>query len=300
MKLKKVRRVLLFKQKPFMKIYIDKNTKLRMKAKNAFEKDFFKLMNNSVFGKTIENMRNRINIHLIKDTEEAEKLVNRPNFDDLKIFDEFLIAIKMKKTKLFFNKPTYVGMSILDLSKTLMYDFHYNYAKKKWKDVKVLYTDTDSLFYEIETEDFFADIADDVEKRFDTSDFPKDHKSCIPVGKNKKVIEKFKDENGGIIMTEFAALRPKCYSFLLENGKGEKKAEGIKKCVVKKELNHKNFVNCLLTGKTEIRKQNVIRSHDHHLFTATVKKIALSADDNKRVVLANKIETLALGHWRLN
>ena len=106
-----------------------------METKNAFEKDFFKLMNNSVFGKTMENIRNRVNIHLIKDAEEAEKLVNRPNFDDFKIFDEFLIAIKMKKTKLHFNKPVYVGMSILDLSKTLMYDFHYKYAKKKWKDL---------------------------------------------------------------------------------------------------------------------------------------------------------------------
>ena len=168
MKLKKRRRVLFFKQKPFMKIYIDKNTKLRMKAKNAFEKDFFKLMNNAVFGKTIENIKNRVNIQLIKDAEEAQKLVNKPNFDDLKIFDEFLIAIKMKKTKLYYNKPTYVGMSILDLSKnshvslskTLMHQFHYEYAKKKWKDFKVLYTDTDSLFYEIQTEDFFADIAE--------------------------------------------------------------------------------------------------------------------------------------------
>ena len=102
-----------------------------MLAKNAFEKDFFKLMNNSVFGKTMGNIRNRVYIYLIKDVEEAEKLVINPNFDDLKIFDEFLIAIKMKKTALHFNKPVYIGMSILDLSKTLMYDFHYEYAKKK-------------------------------------------------------------------------------------------------------------------------------------------------------------------------
>ena len=114
-----------------MKAYIDKNTKLRMQAKNAFEKDFFKLMNNSVFGKTMENIRNRFSIHLVKDVKRAQKLANKPNFDDLKIFDEFLIAVKMKKTKLEFNKPVYVGMSILDLSKTLMYDFHYGYAKKR-------------------------------------------------------------------------------------------------------------------------------------------------------------------------
>ena len=253
-------------------------------------------MNNSVFGKTMENIRNRVSIHLIKNAEKAEKLVNKPNFDVLKIFDELLIAVKMKKTELKFNKPVYVGMSILDLSKTLMYDFHYRYAKKKWKGLKVLYTDTDSLFYEIETEDFFADISDDVERWFDTSDFPKDHPSVIPVGKNKNVIGKFKDEYCGKVITEFAALRSKSYSFLKENGKGEKKAKGVKKCAVKKELKHQNFVNCLLTGEREIRKQNVIRSHEHHLFTETVEKIALSADDDKRVVLKNGIDTLALGH----
>ena len=131
MKLKKVKRVLMFREEPFMKAYIDKNTKLRMQAKNAFKKDFFKLMNNSVFGKTMENIRNRVSIHLVKDVERAQKLANKPNFDDLKIFVEFLIAVKMKKTELEFNKPVYVGMSILDLSKTLMYDFHYGYAKKK-------------------------------------------------------------------------------------------------------------------------------------------------------------------------
>ena len=103
----------------------------------------------------MENLRNRVNIHLVKDAEKAQKLVNKPNFDDLKIFDEFLITVKMKKTELKFNKPVYVGMSILDLSKTLMYDFHYGYAKKKWKELKVLYTDTDSLVYEIKTDDFF-------------------------------------------------------------------------------------------------------------------------------------------------
>ena len=121
----------------------------------------------------MENLRNRVNIHLVKDAEKAQKLAKKPNFDDLKIFDEFLIAVKMKKTELKFNKPVYVGMSILDLSKTLMYDFHYGYAKKKWKELKVLYTDTDSLVYEIKTDDFFLDIADDVQSMFDTSDFQK-------------------------------------------------------------------------------------------------------------------------------
>ena len=200
LKLKKIRRGLIFEEKPFMKNYIDKNTKLRMQAKNAFEKDFFKLMNNSVFGKTMENIRKRVNIHLTKKAEEAEKLVNKEKFNQVKIFDEFLIAVKMKKTSLHFDKPIFVEMSILDLSKSLMNEFFFNFGKKKWEKMKMLYTDTDTLFLEIQTDDFFADIADDVERWFDTSDFPKDHPSCIPVGKDKKVIGKFKDECAGKIM----------------------------------------------------------------------------------------------------
>ena len=115
----------------------------------------------------------------MKDVERAEKLVNKPNFADVKIFDEFLIAVKMRKTRVFMTKPIYAGMSILDLSKTLMYNFHYGYVKKKWEKCSVLYTDTDSLVLEIETEDFFADIAKDVPEWFDTNDFPARSSSCV-------------------------------------------------------------------------------------------------------------------------
>ena len=195
MKLKLIRRGLKFKEKDFMKCYIDKNTSLRSQAKNDFEKELFKLMNNSVFGKTMENVRKRVSIELVKDAERAAKLVNQPNFEDLKIFDEFLIAIKMKKTKVWMNKPVYVGMSILDLSKTLMFDFHYGYVKKKWENCdgrsrcEVLYSDTDSLVLKIETDDFFADISGDVAEWFDTNEFAKDHPAVLgglPIVKEKQ------------------------------------------------------------------------------------------------------------------
>ena len=129
MKLKSIKRGIKFSEKPFMKCYIDKNTELRAKGKTKFEKEFFKLMNNSVFGKTMENLRKRVSIELVKDAEKAEKLVKQPNFVDVKIFDEFLIAIKMKKTRVVMNKPIFAGMTILDLSKLLMFDFHYGYVK---------------------------------------------------------------------------------------------------------------------------------------------------------------------------
>ena len=175
MKLKKIWRGLKFAEKDFMKGYIELNTALRAQADNDFKKALFKLMNNSVFGKTMENVRNRVTIELVKDEKRAAKLVNKPNFEELKIFDESLVAVKMRKTKVWMNKPVYVGMSILDLSKTLMFFFLYRYVKKKWENVEVLYTDTDSLVLKIETEDFFADISGDVAEWFDTNEYAKDH-----------------------------------------------------------------------------------------------------------------------------
>ena len=181
---------LKFREEPWMRSYIELNTRLRANGKNDFEKDFFKLMNNSVFGKTMENIRNRVDVKLVSDRKVAEKLSAKPNFKHCTIFDENLVAIQMTRTKLTFNKPVYCGMAILDLSKTLMYDFHYGYILPKYgKNQKLLFTDTDSLCYEIQTEDFYKDISEDVEKGFHTSNFLKDHPSGIPVGKNKKFPE---------------------------------------------------------------------------------------------------------------
>ena len=305
MKLKLIRRGLKFAEKDFMKCYIDKNTSLRSQAKNDFEKELFKLMNNSVFGKTMENVRKRVSIELVKDAERAAKLVNQPNFEDLKIFDEFLIAIKMRKTKVWMNKPVYVGMSILDLSKTLMFDFHYGYVKKKWENCEVLYSDTDSLVLKIETEDFFADISGDVAEWFDTNEFPEDHPAVLGglsiVKENKKKIGLMKDDCGGKIVTEWVALRPKLYSFLTEEKEkigGKQKAKGLKKSMKNKSLRHENFLKCLKTGESQTRKQCLFRSRDHHIFTENMVKVALSANDDKRIVLENGIDTLSLGHWR--
>ena len=186
LKFKKIRQEIIFREEPWMKSYIELNTRLRTEAKNDCEKDFFKLMNNSVFGKTMENIRNRVDVRLVNDKKKAEKLFAKPNLKHWTIFDENLIAVHMKKTKLVFNKPIYCGMSILDISKTLIYDFHYNYIKPKYGEkAKLLMTDTDSLCYEFETEDFYKDISNDVENKFDTSNFPKDHPSGIQ-GKKQK------------------------------------------------------------------------------------------------------------------
>ena len=300
LKLTHIYRGIKFKESPWLEKYISLNTKLRTKAKNEFEKNFFKLMNNSVFGKTMENIRNRVDVKLVNDEKRAEKLSAKPNFKHCNTFSEDLVAIHMKKTKLDFDKPVYLGMCILDLSKTLMYDFHYNYIKKKYGDkAKLLLTDTDSLMYEIQTKDFYKDIIRDLKDRFDTSGYPSDHPSGIPSGFNKKVLGRFKDEVNGDIIDEFVGLRAKLYSYKMFEGKENKKCKGIKKSVVKKSITHEDYKTCLLTGNEQLRKQNIIRSYKHEVYTEEVNKIALSASDDKRYILEDGINTLALGHYKI-
>ena len=155
-------------------------------------------MNKSVFGKTLENIRNMVDMRLISTDKVAQILAAKPNYDCCTIFDENIIAVHTKKTKLYFNKLVYLGMSILDLSKSLMYDFHYNYIKPKYGDkAKLLFTDTDSLAYAIKTKDFYKGINPDIEKRFDTRDYSSSHLSGIKTGLNSKVLGMFKDKAGG-------------------------------------------------------------------------------------------------------
>jgi hypothetical protein len=257
-------------------------------------------MNNSVFGKAMENIENHVDIRLVCNEKEAFKLAAKTNYDRFTIFDENLIAVHMKRTKLVYNKPIYLGMCILDLSKTLMYDFNYNYIKKKYgKKAKLLFTDTDSLAYEIQTKDFYKDIANDIQARFDTSEYPRNHPSGIKTGINKKVLGMFKDEAAGTQIDEFVGLRAKLYSYKMFEGDEHKKCKGIKRNVVKTSLTHDDYKACLRNGKTVYKKMNVIRSYKHDIYTEEVNKIALSADDDKRVIMEDGIHTLALGHYKL-
>ena len=300
MKLKKIHRGIKFIECDFLKPYIDKNTNLRTQAKNNFEKDFFKLMNNSVFGKTMENIRNRVNVKLVDTGEQFKKLTAKPNYESRKIFNENLVSVHMKKKSLTMNKPVYLGMSILDLSKTVMFDFHYKYIKPKYgKQAKLLFTDTDSFLYEIQTEDFYKDISGDVKDRFDTSDYPEGHPSGIPTGINKKVLGMFKDEAAGKIIKEFVGLRAKLYSYKMDEGKENKRCKGIKKAVVEKSIRHEDYKTCLETGKEQLRRQNIIRSYEHEIYTEEVNKIALSAADDKRYLLKDSFDTLAWGHYKI-
>ena len=301
MKLKKIHRGIKFTEAAFLKPYIDKNVILRTQAKNEFEKDFFKLMNNAVFGKTMENIRNRVNVKLTNTEEQFKKLVAKPNYESRKIFNENLVSVHMKKTSLTMNKPVYLGMCILDLSKTLMFDFHYNYIKPKYgSKAKLLFTDTDSFLYEIQTEDFYKDISEDVKDRFDTSEYREGHPSGIPTGINKKVLGMFKDETAGKVIKEFVGLRAKLYSYKMDEGEENKRCKGIKKAVVAKSIRHEDYKKCLQTGKEQLRRQTIIRSYEHNLYLEEVNKIALSAADDKRYLLKDSYDTLAWGHYKIN
>ena len=299
LKLKKVHRVLEFNQSPWLKEYIDFNTVKRTNAKNSFEKDFFKLMNNSVFGKTMENLRKRVDVRLVTDKEKLLKLASKPTYVNRKIFNDDLVAVHKVKEVLTLNRPAYVGMCILDLSKTLMYDFHYNYIGDKYGDkAKLLFTDTDSLMYEIQTDDVYKDLFSDKEDKdkFDNSDYPKN--SSFYFGDNKKVIGKFKDESAGIPITEFVGLKSKMYSYVKDNAGGGKTAKGIKKQVIKKDIRHEDYKHVLFNNKRMHHTMRVIRSNYHQLGSFKLNKISLSCFDDKRYIHDNGITSYAYGHYK--
>ena len=196
-----------------------------MQTENDFDKAFFKLANNAVFGKTMENVRNHWDIKIVTSEKRRSILVSEPNYHSTKYISEEMLIIEMRKVEVKMNKLIYLVQAILDISKILTYKFWYDYIKSKYGDnARLCCMDTDSFVIYIKTEDFYKDIADDVERWFDTSNYDEKDKRPLPIGKNKKVIGLFKDELGGKIMTEFCALRAKAYAYKLDELKERKNA----------------------------------------------------------------------------
>ena len=301
MKLTKIHSVLAFDQSPWLKSYIDFNTSMRAQAKNDFEKSFFKLMNNAMFGKTMENLRKRRNIDLITSEEQLRRRVIQPSFKDFKIFHENLISIERRKTTIKLNRPIYTGFSVLDLSKHLMYSFHYGHIKRLYPGTRsqLLFTDTDSLTYKIETNDIYQDMLRH-HALYDFSGYPKEHPCFSNV--NKKIIGKFKDELNGEPLGEFIGLKAKMYSLKYrEKGRivESKKAKGVNKCVVKKRVSHQDYKDCLLKNATIYRDSTSIRSIGHQIYTLKQNKKSLSTFDDKRYILDDGISTLPHGHYKI-
>ena len=293
-RLLRIHRGIQFYQSYWLKKYINLNTEKRKQARNTFEKDFFKLLNNSIFGKTMENVRGRTNMELVHTEKRLKRVTSKPNFHRVHIFNKDLVAAHCLSTKIELNKPIYVGFAILDISKTLMYDFHYGYIKTKYGDnAQLCFTDTDSLLYDIKTKDIYHDMADDADK-FDTSDYPTDHLLHSIV--NKKVIGKMKDETAGVPIKEFVGLRSKMYSMTYGHGFEKKTAKGIKKSTIRQKLRHAMYKDALFQEIVTQATMRVIRSLSHQLYSMVCNKKALSPYDDKRYVLDDKFTTRAHGH----
>ncbi|XP_044019455.1 uncharacterized protein LOC122859838 [Aphidius gifuensis] len=273
----KVHRVLKFEQSAWLQPYIDLNTELRKQARNAFEKDLRKLFINAIYGKTLESVRTRKSIKLVQKyggRGGARFYISKPNFHSHLIIDD-LVIIEMKPTSILFDKPIYLGFSILEMSKTYMYDFHYNFIKPEYGDkVKYLYGDTDSAVYHIFSHNPYDLIRNNPDE-FDTSDYPENNQYGIPL-KNKEVIGIMKDENNGKIMKEFIGLRSKLYSYVIAN----------------ENNSLKNRVHMRAKGV----QRSTVRSHKHEVTTRTTEKIALSWQDDKRQLIDGETDTLPWGY----
>ena len=227
----------------------------------------------------MENVRKHRDIKLVKTDKKRNKLVLEPNYHTMKLIDNNLAIIEMRKVKV---KPIYLGLSILDISKITMYEFWYE------DKARLCYMDTDSFVVNIKTKDFYKDIAENVKERFDTSNYIYDRP--LPTGVNKKVIGRMKNELGGDIITEFVALRPKAYSYITNDFMEMKKAKGTKKCVVKKMLRFEDY-----NGKV-LKSQQRFESETHEVYTENINKIALSCDDDKRFVTSDRITSYPYGY----
>ena len=289
--------MLKFDQSPWLEQYIDINTKKRMHAKNSFEKDFFKLMNNSVFGKTMKNLCKRVDVRLVINEKKLDKLTTKPTYMSSKIFNENLMAVHKVKEMLTLNRPAYVGMCILDLSKMLMYDFHYNYSKKKYNNrARLLFTDMDSLTYEIEAEDIYKDFWNDKDM-FNNSYYLES--SPYYCNANKKIIGKFKDEACGIQIIEFIGLKSKMYSYVKDNEKGGRTAKGIKKNVIKNNIKHEDYKNTLINNEQMHHKMKTIRSQRYQLGSYEINKVSLSCFNDKCYIHNNGMSSFAYGHYKI-
>ncbi|CAH1110639.1 unnamed protein product [Psylliodes chrysocephalus] len=300
--IKKIHKVLKFKQSTWLKPYIDLNTYFRAQAKTKFEQNHFKLKVNSIYGKTMENIRKHRVVKLVRQWEGrygAKNLIASPRFHSRTIFDIDLMAIELRKSEIKFNKPLYIGMAILDISKTCMYEFHYNFMLPKLGDnCKIMYTDTDSFIYEIKCNDLYEEIIKTNINMFDTSDYAPNNIYNVPLC-NKKVPGLMKDEANGNIITHFVGLRSKMYSYKLDNKKITKKAKGIKHCIIKNKISFEDYVECLNQENNKTVSQCIIRSYAHNVFSVNQSKIALSSFDDKRYRIKNSINTLPWGHYRL-
>lgn len=294
LRIRRIHRVVAFKQQDWLKPYINFNTEKRKNATSEFDKDLYKLLNNSIFGKSCENVRNYRDIRLVTEPDQFVKLVRKREFQRCEVFYDNLVAVELLKEEVVLNKPIYTGFTIMDLSKLLMYDFHYKKMDRLREsfDVRLLFTDTDSLCYHMVGEDLYNKLAPHADL-FDFSDYPAGH--MLHSSLNKKVMGKMKDETASVPIREFVGIRAKMYS--MDCGDHEKKrAKGVTKAVIKKRLTHALYLSTLRNEEIRRDKMTRISSVKHQLNTTCFNKISLSPFDNKRYLLGDGISSYAYGH----
>lgn len=333
LKLIKIHRGVQYEEESWLEPYIRKNSKKRSEAKNDFEKDFYKLMNNSCYGMTLLNTRKFSDNVLCNNAEKFDKLIRSHRTKSWTIFNQNLVMVNRYKKKIMLDRPIYAGFAVLEYSKLHMQKFHYDYIKAKYGDkANLLFSDTDSLSYYIETEDLYQDMYDNKDE-FDLSNFrnlntlkepskyqgkfdnyvKENYKNVYMImdklkyvnkfycGENKAIIGKFKDETAGVPITEFVGLASKCYSLTTDDGKSKATAKGVKKCVKDRDLKHQLYKDIAL-GKDNYHqymvKQYNFRSEKHQIFTCEQTKIGLSAMDDKRYLI-DPINSLSFGHYKI-
>ena len=313
--LKKVHKVIQFRQEKWMAGYIDSNTKKRAVATNDFDKDYYKLMNNAIFGKTLEDVRKHRNARIHTRESVIGRALSHPLFDGRYILNEDAVVMYSKKSKITLNKPMIAGATILDLSKLHMYDFYYNVLQVIFgvSRLRLLFTDTDSLCFEVETEDFHKEIVDGGAKdHFDFSNYPPEHP--LYDKKNKAVLGKFKDETGGFWIKEFVGLRPKLYSILkdektmmgeiLDYSDEKKVAKGVKKHIIKKKLRHSQYRDCLLNADYNplhhLESMVGFSTVNNQILTTSVNKLTLTAADNKVYICNDGVTCFPYGYYKIN
>lgn len=299
--LRKVHKILKFKQSAWIKPYIEKNTIERSNAENHFTRNLFKLMSNCIYGKTMENVRERVDIKLRSKWNGrygARVLITDPRFKKCTVFSENLVAIELQKTIVKMMKPIVVGFAVLEISKLKMYQFHYEYMLPKFgSDCILNYSDTDSFIYTVFCNDLYKECIKKDAHLFDTSNYKK--KNEYGIKQSEKTLGLMKDENGGKIMTEFVGLRAKMYSLRVNAVDTVKKAKGIRGYVLKKNITFDDYVNCIRRNESTSGIQNRIHSKLHSVYSIAQTKKMLCPFDNKRKVLSDGIDTLPWGHYSI-
>lgn len=295
MVIQKIHRAFIFNQSPWLSSYVEFCTKMRQESTTDFQKDFWKLMVNSIYGKTIENKRKYKNVEISFSGLVAERRLRHPACSRFKIIGDKYVIFEKKPSQIYMDKPIAVGFSVLELAKLKMYELHYDKFKSYYGDnIELVYTDTDSLIYDIKTNsllqdlEYFADI-------MDFSNYPEDHP--LHSKRNCRKIGFLKDEMGGKQIFEFVGLKAKLYALRTSDGE-KKRAKGTQKAVVEKKIKFDHYLSCLNDETIHVENQSRIGSDNHQIHMYSTEKNVMSPLDDKRFLLNDKISSYAFGHYK--